>query len=232
MKIKNGLLLLFAVVLTFSGCSNSSTQGRTETDPAEQVSKTDYERMMDDLNKIDGSMTGDQVCEILGTPDQSFGSGILYERWYYGNCYIQITHFTQPLSIEYRDSEGKLFENIGGDGKSFHESPYSFDNTEDEQFFETKPSEQVAKTDYERMMSDLGKIDSSFSKEQIYEILGKPDERTDSETIYERWNYGDCYIQIESSSSSLIISYKNYDGKLFSNKGEDGKRYFEISDHP
>lgn len=82
------------------------------------------------------------------------------------------------------------------------------------------------------MMSDLGKIDSSFSKEQIYEILGKPDENTDSETIYERWNYGDCYIQIESSSSSLIISYKNYDGKLFSNKGEDGKRYFEISDHP
>lgn len=73
MKITNGLLLLFAVVLTFSGCSNSSTQSRTETNPAELVSKTDYERMVSDLGKIDSSFSnkgedGKRYFEISDHP--------------------------------------------------------------------------------------------------------------------------------------------------------------------
>ena len=129
------LLLMSTLVLSLAcGCKNngtestSSTVSKTESSlssntesskqseskaesskQSESSTDKDYEEMMSYANQLSNELTYEQVLEILGEPDESYGSGIHYTYWYFGKHHILMEDLNYRITI-YDDRTGKSTE--------------------------------------------------------------------------------------------------------------------------
>lgn len=119
------ILLMSALVLSLAcGCKNtdtdstSSTASKTESSlssnkesskqndsktesskQSESSTDKDYEEMMSYVNKLSPELTDEQVHEIMGKPDEEFGSGINYEVYKFGRYTVKIINFNSCVII-------------------------------------------------------------------------------------------------------------------------------------
>lgn len=119
------IILLSALVLSLAcGCKNndtestSSTASKTESSlssnkesskqndsktesskQSESSTDKDYEEMMSYVNKLSPELTDEQVHEIMGKPDEEFGSGINYEVYKFGRYTVKIINFNSCVII-------------------------------------------------------------------------------------------------------------------------------------
>lgn len=119
------LLLMFALLLSLAcGCKNddtdskSSTVSKTESSvsssdesitesskQSEASTDKDYEEMMSYVNKLSPELTYEQVLEIIGQPDERYGSGINRDCYNFGKYTLRIVDFN--YSVEIYDKETK-----------------------------------------------------------------------------------------------------------------------------
>lgn len=109
------ILLMSALVLSLAcGCKNNNTEStsstaskiessvssRTESSKQSEASTDkDYEEMMSYVNKLSPELTDEQVHEIMGKPDEEFGSGINYEVYKFGRYTVKIINFNSCVII-------------------------------------------------------------------------------------------------------------------------------------
>lgn len=119
------ILLMSALVLSLAcGCKNNDTESTSSTDSKvessvssstesskQNDSKTesskqsessidkDYEEMMSYVNKLSPELTYEQVLEILGEPDERYGSGINRDCYNFGKYTLRIIDFNAGAEI-------------------------------------------------------------------------------------------------------------------------------------
>lgn len=119
------ILLMSALVLSLAcGCKNndmestSSTASKTESSvssstesskqseskaesskQSESSTDKDYEEMMSYANQLSNELTYEQVLEILGEPDESYGSGINRDCYNFGKYTLRIIDFNAGAEI-------------------------------------------------------------------------------------------------------------------------------------
>ena len=80
--------------------SVSSNDSKTESSKqSESSTDKDYEEMMSYVNKLSPELTDEQVHEIMGKPDEEFGSGINYEVYKFGRYTVKIINFNSCVII-------------------------------------------------------------------------------------------------------------------------------------
>ena len=80
--------------------SVSSNDSKTESSKqSESSTDKDYEEMMSRVNKLSPELTYEQVLEILGEPDESYGSGINRDCYNFGKYTLRIIDFNAGAEI-------------------------------------------------------------------------------------------------------------------------------------
>ncbi len=82
--------------------AESSKQSESKTESSKQSESStdkDYEEMMSYVNKLSPELTDEQVHEIMGKPDEEFGSGINYEVYKFGRYTVKIINFNSCVII-------------------------------------------------------------------------------------------------------------------------------------
>ena len=79
-------------VLSNDSKTESSKQSESSTDK-------DYEEMMSYANQLSNELTYEQVLEILGEPDESYGSGINRDCYNFGKYTLRIIDFNAGAEI-------------------------------------------------------------------------------------------------------------------------------------
>ena len=119
------ILLMSALVLSLAcGCKNNDTESTSSTDSkvessvnsstesskqseskaesskqSESSIDKDYEEMMSYVNKLSPELTYEQVLEILGEPDERYGSGINRDCYNFGKYTLRIIDFNAGAEI-------------------------------------------------------------------------------------------------------------------------------------
>lgn len=119
------ILLMSALVLSLAcGCKNNDTENTSSTDSkvessvssstesskqseskaesskqSESSTDKDYEEMMSYVNKLSPELTDEQVLEILGEPDERYGSGINRDCYNFGKYTLRIIDFNAGAEI-------------------------------------------------------------------------------------------------------------------------------------
>lgn len=119
------ILLMSALVLSLAcGCKNNDTESTSSTDSkvessvssstesskqndsktesskqSESSTDKDYEEMMSYVNKLSPELTYEQVLEILGEPDERYGSGINRDCYNFGKYTLRIIDFNAGAEI-------------------------------------------------------------------------------------------------------------------------------------
>ena len=87
---------------SLSSNKESSKQNDSKTESSKQSESStdkDYEEMMSYVNKLSPELTDEQVHEIMGKPDEEFGSGINYEVYKFGRYTVKIINFNSCVII-------------------------------------------------------------------------------------------------------------------------------------
>ena len=87
---------------SLSSNKESSKQNDSKTESSKQSESStdkDYEEMMSYVNKLSPELTDEQVHEIMGKPDEEFGSGINYEVYRFGRYTVKIINFNSCVII-------------------------------------------------------------------------------------------------------------------------------------
>ena len=87
---------------SLSSNKESSKQNDSKTESSKQSESStdkDYEEMMSYVNKLSPELTDEQVHEIMGKPDEEFGSGINYEVYKFGRYTVKIINFNTCVII-------------------------------------------------------------------------------------------------------------------------------------
>ena len=80
--------------------SVSSNDSKTESSKqSESSTDKDYEEMMSYANQLSNELTYEQVLEILGEPDESYGSGINRDCYNFGKYTLRIIDFNAGAEI-------------------------------------------------------------------------------------------------------------------------------------
>lgn len=80
--------------------SVSSNDSKTESSKqSESSTDKDYEEMMSYANQLSNELTYEQVLEILGGPDESYGSGINRDCYNFGKYTLRIIDFNAGAEI-------------------------------------------------------------------------------------------------------------------------------------
>ena len=113
----------------FTGCEKKNETKEKETEISTTKEKqSDYDRMNEDISKLKQDSTIPEIKEILGEPDEEFGSGIMHMKWSYGKCKLETIHFSEDnWMVQYRDEDGKWYDNVGT--KDFYEFKEVEDST-------------------------------------------------------------------------------------------------------
>lgn len=85
-----------------SSSTESSKQNDSKTESSKQSESStdkDYEEMMSRVNKLSPELTYEQVLEILGEPDESYGSGINRDCYNFGKYTLRIIDFNAGAEI-------------------------------------------------------------------------------------------------------------------------------------
>lgn len=85
-----------------SSSTESSKQNDSKTESSKQSELStdkDYEEMMSRVNKLSPELTYEQVLEILGEPDESYGSGINRDCYNFGKYTLRIIDFNAGAEI-------------------------------------------------------------------------------------------------------------------------------------
>ena len=133
------ILLMSALLLSLAcGCKNndmestSSTASKTESSlssntesskqseskaesskQSEASTDKDYEEMMSYANQLSNELTYEQVLEILGEPDESYGSGIHHDVYNFGKYSLVIFNFNSYAEIYNNETnEASILYNI------------------------------------------------------------------------------------------------------------------------
>lgn len=119
------ILLMSTLVLSLAcGCKNNDTESTSSTDSkvessvssstesskqseskaesskqSESSTDKDYEEMMSYVNKLSPGLTDEQVLEILGEPDERYGSGINRDCYNFGKYTLRIIDFNAGAEI-------------------------------------------------------------------------------------------------------------------------------------
>ena len=109
------ILLMSTLALSLAcGCKNndiestssmaskteSSVSSNTESSKqSESSTDKDYEEMMSYVNKLSPELTYEQVLEILGEPDERYGSGINRDCYNFGKYTLRIIDFNAGAEI-------------------------------------------------------------------------------------------------------------------------------------
>lgn len=92
----------FKTESSLSSNTESSKQNESKTESSKQSESSidkDYEEMMSYVNKLSPELTDEQVHEIMGKPDEEFGSGINYEVYKFGRYTVEIINFNSGVII-------------------------------------------------------------------------------------------------------------------------------------
>lgn len=87
---------------TVSSNTESSKQSESKTESSKQSESStdkDYEEMMSYVNKLSPELTYEQVLEILGEPDERYGSGINRDCYNFGKYTLRIIDFNAGAEI-------------------------------------------------------------------------------------------------------------------------------------
>ena len=82
--------------------TESSKQNESKTESSKQSESStdkDYEEMMSYANQLSNELTYEQVLEILGEPDESYGSGINRDCYNFGKYTLRIIDFNAGAEI-------------------------------------------------------------------------------------------------------------------------------------
>ena len=82
--------------------TESSKQSESKTESSKQSEAStdkDYEEMMSRVNKLSSKLTYDQVYEIMGEPDERYGSGINRDCYNFGKYTLRIIDFNAGAEI-------------------------------------------------------------------------------------------------------------------------------------
>ena len=82
--------------------TESSKQSESKTESSKQSESSidkDYEEMMSRVNKLSPELTYEQVLEILGEPDERYGSGINRDCYNFGKYTLRIIDFNAGAEI-------------------------------------------------------------------------------------------------------------------------------------
>ncbi len=85
-----------------SSSTESSKQNDSKTENSKQSESStdkDYEEMMSYVNKLSPELTEEQVYEILGEPDERYGSGINRDCYNFGKYTLRIINFNAGAEI-------------------------------------------------------------------------------------------------------------------------------------
>lgn len=85
-----------------SSSTESSKQNDSKTENSKQSESSidkDYEEMMSYVNKLSPELTYEQVLEILGEPDERYGSGINRDCYNFGKYTLRIIDFNAGAEI-------------------------------------------------------------------------------------------------------------------------------------
>ena len=85
-----------------SSNTESSKQSESKTESSKQSESStdkDYEEMMSYVNKLSPELTYEQVLEILGEPDERYGSGINRDCYNFGKYTLRIIDFNAGAEI-------------------------------------------------------------------------------------------------------------------------------------
>lgn len=85
-----------------SSSTESSKQSESKAESSKQSESStdkDYEEMMSYVNKLSPELTYEQVLEILGEPDESYGSGINRDCYNFGKYTLRIIDFNAGAEI-------------------------------------------------------------------------------------------------------------------------------------
>ena len=85
-----------------SSSTESSKQNDSKTESSKQSESStdkDYEEMMSYANQLSNELTYEQVLEILGEPDESYGSGINRDCYNFGKYTLRIIDFNAGAEI-------------------------------------------------------------------------------------------------------------------------------------
>ena len=91
-----------------SSSTESSKQSESKAESSKQSESStdkDYEEMMSYANQLSNELTYEQVLEILGEPDESYGSGINRDCYNFGKYTLRIIDFN--VGAEIYNSETK-----------------------------------------------------------------------------------------------------------------------------
>lgn len=87
---------------SLSSNKESSKQNDSKTESSKQSESStdkDYEEMMSYVNKLSPELTDEQVLEILGEPDERYGSGINRDCYNFGKYTLRIIDFNAGAEI-------------------------------------------------------------------------------------------------------------------------------------
>ncbi len=87
---------------SLSSNTESSKQNESKAESSKQSESSidkDYEEMMSRVNKLSSKLTYDQVYEILGEPDERYGSGINRDCYNFGKYTLRIIDFNAGAEI-------------------------------------------------------------------------------------------------------------------------------------
>ena len=85
-----------------SSSTESSKQSESKAESSKQSEAStdkDYEEMMSYVNKLSPELTYEQVLEILGEPDERYGSGINRDCYNFGKYTLRIIDFNAGAEI-------------------------------------------------------------------------------------------------------------------------------------
>ena len=85
-----------------SSSTESSKQSESKAESSKQSESStdkDYEEMMSYVNKLSPELTYEQVLEILGEPDERYGSGINRDCYNFGKYTLRIIDFNAGAEI-------------------------------------------------------------------------------------------------------------------------------------
>ena len=91
--------------------TESSKQSESKTESSKQSESSidkDYEEMMSRVNKLSPELTYEQVLEILGEPDERYGSGINRDCYNFGKYTLRIIDFNAGAEI-YNSETTKIY---------------------------------------------------------------------------------------------------------------------------
>ena len=94
--------------------SNNQSESKVESSKRSEASTDkDYEEMMSYANQLSNELTYEQVLEILGEPDESYGSGIHHDVYNFGKYSLVIFDFNSYAEIYNNETnEASILYNI------------------------------------------------------------------------------------------------------------------------